>query len=825
MSLTDYEKLGAFYLGRDYDLASSQLQDSLLMYNAKDLTTHAVIVGMTGSGKTGLGITLLEEAAIDGIPAIIIDPKGDMGNLLLNFPQLSPRDFEPWVDPNEAMRKGMTPREYAAEQASLWKAGLASWQQSPERIELLRNAADVAIYTPGSDAGLPLSVLKSLAPPADMATTSKDMLREQISTAVSGLLTLLGFDADPIRSREHILLTNIVDAAWKQGRSLDLAQLIQEIQNPPFQRIGVMNLETVFPASDRMDLAMTINNILGSPKFAGWMQGEPLDIQKLLYTDDGKPRLAVLSIAHLSDQERMFFVTILLNEFIAWMRRQSGTSSLRALLYMDEVFGYLPPTANPPSKLPMLTLLKQARAFGIGLVLATQNPVDLDYKALSNAGTWFLGRLQTERDKLRVLDGLEGASTAAGTRFDRDRIERILSGVKSRVFLMNNVHDSQPSIFQTRWALSYLRGPLNREQMQTLMADRKSQSRSSGGGMANLVSAMHAPAGSQEGHAQPPVLPDGILQRFVTVDRSVPRDASILYRPCLLATARLHFVDSKSSVDHWTQTARLVELDGRGTIGKDPWDDSLPIRPDELSVNEPEPNSRFEDCPAECVKSSSYRSWGSSLKSFLYQNEQLELVCCPELKTYSSPDDREGDFKARLAHQAREMRDLEMQKLQRKYESKIKTLQDQLERAEDRVAEEKEQANSATMSAMLSFGTTVLGALFGRKKISSTTISKGATSMRSASRAADQRGDVGRAMKRVAKKEDELQDLEEKLEVELQHIRDEFEAANLTVESYPVKPRKSDITVDEVTLVWLPYQRAPSGDWTPAFGDGFMAER
>ncbi len=453
--MIDYEKLGVFYLGKERDLATGQTTDDLILYDSKDLTTHGVIVGMTGSGKTGLGITLLEEAAIDGIPAIIIDPKGDMGNLLLNFPEMKPDDLKPWVEEGDASRKGHTVDEHAAALSDQWRQGLEEWGQPIDRIARLRDAADMAIYTPGSTAGIPLTVLKSFAAPSAEIISSPDAFRERVMATVSGMLALLGINADPIRSREHILLSNILGDAWHKGQSLDMAALIREIQNPPFATIGVMEVDSVFPPADRMELAMAVNNLLASPGFAAWREGEPLQIQRLLYTPEGKPRLAVISIAHLSDAERMFFVTILLNEVVSWMRSQSGTTSLRALLYMDEVFGYLPPTANPPSKLPMLTLLKQARAYGLGLVLATQNPVDLDYKALSNAGTWFLGRLQTERDKARVLDGLEGASAASGKVFDRKTVEQTLSGLGSRVFLMNNVHEDAPVVFQTRWALSF----------------------------------------------------------------------------------------------------------------------------------------------------------------------------------------------------------------------------------------------------------------------------------------------------------------------------------------------------------------------------------
>ncbi len=419
----DYEKLGLFYLGRPYDLETKSPRDGLLLYDSRDLVTHAVCVGMTGSGKTGLCIDLLEEAAIDGIPALAIDPKGDLGNLLLTFPGLSHDEFRPWIDEDEARRNGKTPEEWAASQAETWRKGLESWGQSRERIARLRAAVDVAIYTPGAQSGLPLSIVKSFAAPPPDFIEESDLMRERVATTATSLLGLLGIDADPIKSREHILLSTIIDACWRQGQDLDLARLIQLIQTPPVQRIGVLELEAFYPSDKRFELAMAVNNLLAAPGFSAWMEGEALDVQRLLYTPEGKPRLTILSIAHLNDAERMFFVSLLLNQVLGWMRQQPGTTSLRAIVYMDEIAGYLPPVANPASKAPMLTLLKQARAFGVGMVLATQNPVDLDYKALSNAGTWFIGRLQTERDQARVLDGLEGAMSTAGGAFDRDALQ------------------------------------------------------------------------------------------------------------------------------------------------------------------------------------------------------------------------------------------------------------------------------------------------------------------------------------------------------------------------------------------------------------------
>src|SRR5512147_3144469 len=473
-SAEDFEKLGVFYLGRPYDLALKQAKPGWLLYDSKDLVTHAVCVGMTGSGKTGLCLALIEEAAIDGIPAILIDPKGDLANLLLTFPALLPEYFRPWINDDDARRKNLSPDDYARQQAELWQKGLAAWGEDGARIQRLRDAADFAIYTPGSNAGIPLSILKSFAAPPAAIRDDEELLRERIGTTATSLLVLLGIDADPIKSREHILIATILDTAWRQGRELDLAGLIQQIQTPPVKRVGVLDLEAFFPSKDRFALAMSLNNLLAAPGFGAWMEGEPLDVDALLHTPEGKPRVAIVSIAHLNDAERMFFVSLLLNQVVGWMRTQSGTTSLRALLYMDEIFGFFPPVANPPSKTPLLTLLKQARAFGVGVVLATQNPVDLDYKGLANTGTWLIGRLQTERDKARVLDGLEGAAGGAGQAFDRAALERILSGLSSRVFLMNNVHEDHPVVFESRWVMSYLRGPLTRGQIKSLMDARRS---------------------------------------------------------------------------------------------------------------------------------------------------------------------------------------------------------------------------------------------------------------------------------------------------------------------------------------------------------------
>jgi hypothetical protein len=513
MTQPAYERLGVFYLGREYDPKADQLGSELL-YDSRDLTTHAVCIGMTGSGKTGLCVSLLEEAAIDGVPAIAIDPKGDIANLLLTFPELRPEDFRPWVDEGEASRKGKSVDEFAAATAETWRKGLAEWGQDGARIQKLREAADVAIYTPGSEAGRPLSVLRSFAAPATETLADATALKERVASSVAGLLALLGIDADPIKSREHILLSAILDAAWRKGESPDLAGVIRAVQKPPFDTIGVFDVESFYPAKDRTELALRINSLLAAPGFEAWLAGDPLDVQQLLYTKDGKPRISIISIAHLNDAERMFVVTLIANEVVAWMRRQPGTTSLRALLYMDEVFGFFPPSAMPPSKLPLLTLMKQARAFGIGVVLATQNPVDLDYKGLGNAGTWFIGRLQTERDKARVIEGLLGGDASGG--LDKAGFEALMSNLTQRTFLMRNVHDDAPVLFRTRWALSYLRGPLTLAEIQRVTPRGKAATTdapaaaAAAGGASSATAAASAP-----GTARRPLVQHGVTERFL----------------------------------------------------------------------------------------------------------------------------------------------------------------------------------------------------------------------------------------------------------------------------------------------------------------------
>ena len=795
------EKLGQFYLGREHDLASGETSAAEIHYDAKDLTTHAVCVGMTGSGKTGLCLSLLEEAAIDGIPAICIDPKGDLGNLMLAFPGLTPAEFQPWVDPAEATRKGMSVEDYARKTADTWKKGLAEWGQGPERIARFREAAEVAIYTPASSAGRSLTVLRSFdAPTADILEDG-EALRERIMSAVSGLLALMQIDADPISSREHILLSTILENAWREGRNVDIGTLIRSIQAPPFDKVGFLDLESFFPASDRFKLAMSLNNLLASPSFAAWLEGEALSIPRLMYTPEGRPRLAIISIAHLSDSERMFFVTILLNEMVAWMRSQPGTSSLRALLYMDEVFGYFPPTANPPSKQPMLTLLKQARAFGLGCVLATQNPVDIDYKGLSNAGTWFLGRLQTERDKMRVLEGLEGAAASAGSTFDKQKMEQTLAGLGSRVFLMNNVHEDQPVVFKTRWALSYLRGPVSRQQIEVLMEPLKLTGAAGGAATFGMTAEKEGPDSPR------PVLPPEIDEVFLPVTGSTD---GLQYRPALLGQSRVHFVSSKYDVDRWEEVTLLAATGD--DVTPDLWNEADEWDEEELHLDaEPEPDAAFRELAPALTSKRSYSKWSSLLKDFLYRHRRLHVWSCKALDATSREDESESDFRIRLRHAAREERDLRVEKMRARYASRFRTLDDRIRRAEQKVEREKTQKSQKTMSAGISVLQSIAGALFGRKLKSVTNLSRAGTAVRSANSVAKEAEDVRHAEEALEALHERHRELDREVEDEVLKIQDMFDPDLMELTQEEIKPRKSDISVERVVLVWLPYASDGSG--------------
>ena len=800
--MTDFEKLGVFYLGRPYDVTRGKSSDGFLLYDARDLVTHALCVGMTGSGKTGLCICLLEEAALDGIPAIAIDPKGDLSNLLLTFPDLKPDDFRPWVNEDDARTKGLSPEQYAQQQAEVWQKGLAAWGQDGERIRRLRAASEFAIYTPGSTAGIPLSIVASFAAPPAAIRDDAELLGERVGTTATSLLTLLGVDADPIQSREHILLATVLDAAWRAGRDLDLVGLIEQIQSPPVERIGVMDLETFYPARDRFDLAMRVNNLLAAPGFASWLSGEPLDVDRLLYTPEGKPRVAVMYIAHLSDVERMFFVSLLLNQVLGWMRAQSGTTSLRAILYMDEIFGFFPPVAAPPSKRPLLTLLKQARAFGLGVVLATQNPVDLDYKGLANAGTWLIGRLQTERDKARVLEGLEGASVGTSG-FDRAAMDTMLAGLKSRVFLMHNVHEDAPVVFETRWAMSYLRGPLTREQIKTLTGGAPA---TAGGGRQEAQEAPRSRTTiSQALPARTrPVLPPEVPEHFLPIRSPMTPDGGFTYVPALYGTATVHFADDKRKID-LSRTVTVVAPLREGAVPVD-WAaaEEVNLQPADLESEPAAPHAAFGDLPAAAAKPKSYEAWAKEFARWLYQNQTLTLLRSATAGVLSQPQETERDFRIRLADALRERRNAEAERLREKYAPKIAALTERIRRAEQAVAREQEQARQQRVQTAVSLGATLLGAFVGRKAVSATTLGRATTAARGVGRSAKEAQDIGRAEETVGVLQAQLADLEAQFKAEAGQVAEGSGAQTETLEPVPLKPKRGQIAVTLISLAWAP---------------------
>jgi hypothetical protein len=816
----DFERLGVFYLGRPYELSSKQSKPGWLLYDSKDLVTHAVCVGMTGSGKTGLCLSLLEEAAIDNIPAIIIDPKGDLANLLLTFPTLKGEDFLPWINEDDARKKGVSAAEYANGQAEMWKKGLASWGQDGARIQRLKDSAEAVIYTPGSNAGLPISILRSFAAPEENVRNDAEMLRERIGTTVTGLLGLIGVEADPIQSREHILLSTLLNHAWTRDSDLDLAGLIQGIQSPPVSKIGVMDVEAFFPSKERFSLAMKLNNLLAAPGFQAWLDGIPLDIQQLLYTSAGKPRLAIVSIAHLSDSERMFFVTLLLSQIVGWMRAQSGTTSLRALLYMDEIFGYFPPVANPPSKLPLLTLLKQARAFGLGVVLATQNPVDLDYKGLANTGTWFIGRLQTERDKARVLEGLEGASSSAGKKFDKGRMEQTLAGLGNRIFLMNNVHEDEPVVFETRWCLSYLRGPLTRSQIKTLMEPIKGQAptanRESGKNGKTVTGPLTNDGSTLTLSSARPMLPPDVSQYFLPIRGTKPEGSQLVYLPTLVGSAHVRFADSKSGIDA-TQAVTVSVPIGGGAVGVD-WDRALPLEvtPADLEQS-PQDDAAFIQPPAAAGKAKSYEAWGKDFGAWLYRMQKLEVFKSPATGEVSKPEESERDFRVRLQQSGREARDKGAESLRRKYAPKIAALQDRIRRAEQQKAKQQAEARSSQMQAAISVGASILGAFLGRKTISAANIGRATTAIRGAGKVLKESQDVNFAEENVAALQQQLTDLEAQFKAESEALAAASDPLQETLERLTVKPLKANISVNVVALAWSPQWRAANGAMTPAW--------
>ena len=806
------KKADRFYLGRIFDSKKGEITSDPLMYDPDDLTTHAVAVGMTGSGKTGLCIDLLEEAALQGIPAIMIDPKGDITNTLLHFPELGAADFQPWVNPDQARREDKTIEQAAAETAALWKKGLEKWGIGPDRIQALQDSAHFAVYSPGSEAGIPVNILASLKAPEIPWDENRETLIEKISGIVMGLLGLVGLDdLDPVRSREHILISNIFEDTWSQGINLDLTELIMQIQNPPFEKLGVLELESFFPEKERLDLSILLNNILAAPAFQTWIEGEPLDIESILYGSDGRPRHSVFYIAHLSDAERMFFVTLLYSAVETWMRKQKGSPALRALVYFDEIFGYLPPVKNPPSKTPMLRMLKQARAFGVGQVLVTQNPVDVDYKALSNAGTWFIGKLQTEQDKNRLLDGLEGAAPG----LDRKVYDKLISTLDKRVFLLHNVHEDQPVLFHTRWAMNYLTGPLTRVQLPALNAlVGADQGRRSDAGRSTQPGKSETSTSRGEGEKQMsstrPNVPAGIDEYYLPNDLSLLQavdaagisspgnvDYQVIYKPVLLAQATIRFLKRNYNLDYdLLSTAIVREPDRQGRIR---WEDWVvnPINQDSLE-RQARPEARFQELIAPLTDGAKLREFEADYKDWIYHEVTASVRANEELEVFAGPQVSQGDFRRMCAESAEEKLEAAKEKVNDSFDKKLDTIRDRLLREERELEEDQTEHSQRKLEEAGKLAENLISLLVGRQRSMTTSLTK----RRMTSQA---KADVKESLEMIEQYKKEIEDLEKERLDALRETEENWREILEGITEIPITPYKKDILVELYGVAWFPY--------------------
>ncbi|MFT5196489.1 MAG: hypothetical protein ACI85U_003523, partial [Candidatus Promineifilaceae bacterium] len=705
----------------------------------------------------------------------------------------------------------------------------------PDRLKALKESAQFAIYTPGSDAGLPISILSSLAAPDLSWAGNEETLREQISSTVTALLGLVGLtNIDPIRSREHILLSNIFENSWSRAKDLDLGELIMQVQNPPFEKLGVFDVKQFFPDKDRFDLAISLNSILASPAFQSWIKGEPLNIQNMLYMPDGQPRHTIFYLAHLSEDERMFFVTLLYGAIETWMRGQSGTSSLRAIVYFDEIFGYLPPVGNPPSKEPMLRMLKQARAFGVGQVLATQNPVDVDYKALSNAGTWFIGKLGTEQDKARLLDGLETAMANTGA-LDKGEYDKLISGLDKRVFLLRNVHEKKPVTFGTRWAMNYLAGPMTRTQIPALneLAGAKpnmsvsassadnapsSQTRSMGASVAAQTSEPAEPVEPQgmtlPGSGTKPAIPGRVEEYFLPVKldleeaaeaahRRLPTGAEsvgIIYRPVLLAKADVRYNQRTYNINTEKMISLTVEApDRRGFVD---WEDYL--NPDATLLNgddmdrRPDGDAHFGELEVPLSDAKLFRSMKKDFVDWIFRGSELKIQANKALKVYSGPDVDQDEFEKLCAEAGKKKAMLEYEKVSKQFDRKIAAVEKKLAKEERELEEDEAELTSRRREEGMKHVETVFGMVFGRKRSMSSSMTK----RRMTSRA---KSDVQESKDEIAAMQKELEELEDQKDELVDELNEKWLDVAEDVTEIPIQPYKKDILVDLFGVGWLPY--------------------
>ena len=783
----------ALYLGKD---AESQAKVEI---DPDSFTTHGVILGMTGSGKTGLALSMLEEMVEAGIPIIAIDPKGDLPNLALLFPEFTSQDFAGWTDPSEATRAGVDLPTLAAQKAESWKKGLSDWDINALDVARLKAKLDLRLLTPGSNVGRPVNMLGDLQPPA--ADLEPEARAELATGIISGLLSLVEADVDPVRDPRHVLLTAVLSHFWEKGSSLSLEDLITHLVDPPFPKVGVFPVDRFLSADDRMKLALQLNNLVASPSFATWKQGETLDVAALMAPVEGRTPVNIFYLAHLGEKERQFFVARLMNQVLTWSRGLAGSSSLRALIYFDEVAGYLPPyPANPASKPPILTLLKQSRAVGVGLCLATQNPVDLDYKAMSNMGTWMIGRLQTAQDRERVRDGL--LSAAGG--LSPAELDAEFSKLQPRTFLLKSARSDRPTILKTRWAMSYLRGPVTLQELKGLPID------TSGAAPAAPSEPAVASASTGNEKAAPPPAPKGFGQSFLDpryafgthhggafeLHKGAARaDQTVLFKPALRATLKLAFSESKESfLLHQQHHYVAFPLDGV----KDATSlfSALPLETENLLGKPPE-EGRFVELPEAFDQTEELAGARESLVDHLYRTLTATRFVNKAVGLYSKPDESREAFAARCLEASEDLEEQAAVKLRAKLQTKIDRVESQMTKAQDKVTRLAQTEKGKKLEGLWGAGEMLLSIFTKRKKSFSSVLSKSRQATEASTRTTQAEGEL-------EKLQESITALQSELETELAALDEQFAQKAEAIEESEIRLAKKDIAVDTFELLWVP---------------------
>ena len=786
-------------MGREVARTSMALTETPFHLDVDRLTKHAVCFGMTGSGKTGLCVTLLEELNRAGIPLIVIDPKGDMANLMLAFKGLSAKEFTPWIDDAAARSKGLTSEELGAKTANQWREGLERWDIHQSDVSEYVTRSDIQVYTPGSHAGIPVNVLGALSVPSEAVVNDLDALTELATSTVSGLLSLAGLDVSPAVDPAHIVMSQVLLNAWHTGEDLDLESYILRIVDPSFERVGVFSVDTFFPKKDRMKLAMRLNGLIAAPSFGPWREGVALDIQQMLTPSNDKTPVRIFYLAHLNEQQRQFFSALLLSQIVAWSRQQPGTSRLRAMVYFDEVYGYLPPyPKNPPTKSAVLTLMKQARAVGVGTMLVTQNPVDIDYAALSNAGTWMVGRLQTPQDRARVIEGL----IASDGTLQRSDMESLLGELPSRTFVVKSAGETEARLVHSRWAMSFLRGPLTLKEVQRLQPETTPE-RSNGQPPPPPPLGTFASSGlNQKREGQKSQVPEGWSEAYLDLTAgSYPKLRHLLHslmlsstsdgwRACIYVTAKMHFDEGRSFkmdveehrlvVDTGEEVA-ILDLDG-------------PIH----RVLDGPPPEVLAVWPARWSTKSQVKAITRRIKREILREETTMMYQHVPFKVVSRPNEAQEAFAVRVREEALRRADDAIAGMKAKLDREVSRWEEKRHRLQVELSQKRVDAQGQVATEVVSAAETLYGLFLGRR--------------RSLASMATRRQQTVRAQGRVEKIESQIVDYELKLETardafldEMEQIRDAQLSELGAISTIEVGLESDDIEISEISALWIPF--------------------